>query len=108
MGGGRLNFCLAVETYPEGYSRLAALLDIDAESGIYRRFGYLQSRVLLEKQDDLRLLEEKLNRLDSEYQKEGSRLLITREDINEAYAKPRKDLLEVIKVALQEYGTYDR
>jgi hypothetical protein len=43
---------------------LAAFLDSDEGFTIYRRFGYLQSRLLLDKQEQLRLLEEKLEHLD--------------------------------------------
>jgi hypothetical protein len=49
----------------KGYPRLAARLAIDAESGMYRRFSYLQARLLLEKQDDLRLKEQELEILDA-------------------------------------------
>src|SRR5215469_11608832 len=40
----------SVYSCPEGYPRLAAFLDSDENFMVYRRFGYLQSRLLLEKQ----------------------------------------------------------
>lgn len=43
---------------------MAAFLDSDEGFSIYRRFGYLQARLLLDKQEELRLLEEKLQTLD--------------------------------------------
>ncbi|KAF2675673.1 hypothetical protein K458DRAFT_411061 [Lentithecium fluviatile CBS 122367] len=50
----------AVNDHPKGYPNLAAFLDSDEGFAVYRRFGYLQSRILLYKQEELRVLEEKL------------------------------------------------
>ncbi|RDW91668.1 hypothetical protein BP5796_02833 [Coleophoma crateriformis] len=49
---------------PKGYPRLAAFLDSDENFMLYRRFGYLQARILLYKQDELRSLEQELDHLD--------------------------------------------
>jgi hypothetical protein len=58
----------AVKDCPKGYPLLAAFLDSDDNFMIYRRFGYLQARLLLEKQEELRRLEEDLDILDGREQ----------------------------------------
>ncbi|KAM0724194.1 hypothetical protein Q7P37_000076 [Cladosporium fusiforme] len=45
------------------HSKLAAFKSTDETFGVYRRFGYLQARLLLEKQDQLRVLENRLGQL---------------------------------------------
>src|SRR3984885_8934419 len=57
-----------VQDCPKGYPLLAAFLDSDDNFMIYRRFGYLQARLLLEKQEELRRLEEDLDILDGREQ----------------------------------------
>jgi hypothetical protein len=51
--------------YPKGYPNVAAFLNSDEGFSIYRRFGYLQSRLLLSKQDDLRCSEQKLQEMEA-------------------------------------------
>lgn len=48
-----------------GYPKLAAYLDSDDQFSVYWRFGYLHSRLLLHKQDELRGLEDRLQILDN-------------------------------------------
>ncbi|KAK5683304.1 hypothetical protein LTS10_004835 [Elasticomyces elasticus] len=50
---------------PLGYPNLATFADSDESFSLYRRFGYLQSRLLLDKQDELRLLEKQLDDMDN-------------------------------------------
>ncbi|KAL8942350.1 MAG: hypothetical protein Q9216_001732 [Gyalolechia sp. 2 TL-2023] len=52
------------EDCPLGYPKVAVFMDSDDNFMIYRRFGFLYSRVLLSKQDELRRLEEDLDALD--------------------------------------------
>ncbi|KAL5418912.1 hypothetical protein PMIN03_000755 [Paraphaeosphaeria minitans] len=53
-----------VSASPQGYPRLAAFLDSDESFMIYRRCGFIQSRLLLDKQDQLCELERKLEKMD--------------------------------------------
>lgn len=46
---------------PKGYPQLAAFLDSDENFMLYRRFGFLQARILLNRQDELRELEHNLD-----------------------------------------------
>ena len=101
-----------VEDYPLGYPRVvAALLGSADELSIYRRYGYLHARLLLHKQDQLRILEEDLDQLDrkdfygtaAEQRCLKSRVL---DSIQTDAAKGERDaLLAEIEKKLLEYGT---
>ncbi len=47
-----------------GYPRVAAFMDSDDKFMIYRRFGFLYYRLLLDKQDELRRIERDLDSID--------------------------------------------
>jgi hypothetical protein len=53
-----------VEKFPVGYPLQAAFQSSESSFSIYRAFGYLHSRVILEMQDELRCLEDGLKNLD--------------------------------------------
>jgi hypothetical protein len=93
---------------PEGYPQTAAFLDSDENFMLYRRFGYLQSRILLHKQDELRVLEERLDRLDREDNKDSEtrRYLKSRDLDDKRRGGTRKALLETIETKFKEYGTH--
>ncbi|KAF2475653.1 uncharacterized protein BDR25DRAFT_253094 [Lindgomyces ingoldianus] len=54
-----------LQDYPSGYPRQAAFQSSEPSFSIYRCFNYLHSRVLLELQDQLRVLESDLTDLDN-------------------------------------------
>lgn len=70
---------------------------------LYRRFGFLQARILLDKQDEMRILEEKLDRMDQRIKSTDPDSLQTR-DIAEEDGRPRKELLKRIETKFCEYG----
>jgi hypothetical protein len=70
---------------------------------LYRRFGFLQSRILLNKQGQLRDLEALLDRCDQEDAARDPKLLIDRER-DEMDRRPRVRLLEEIEQRFKEYG----
>ena len=70
---------------------------------VYRRFGYLQSRLLLEKQDDLRRLESALDRFDKKEFKKNEEALMSRQDIEEPEFAPRRELMQKIETKFNEY-----
>ena len=70
---------------------------------MYRRFGYLQSRLLLEKQDDLRRLEAKLDALDMQDTPECQEGLITRDVCEDEDPAPQQVLLQKIETKFMEY-----
>lgn len=70
---------------------------------VYRRFGYIQSRLLVEKQNDLQLLEDELDELDCNDEAEDSRRLQTRRDYDKEHMQERVRLLEQIERKWLEY-----
>lgn len=96
---------IIVEECPKGYPRLAAFLDSDENFMLYRRFGFLQARILLYKQDELRELEEKLDAMDesdAQTKKTAKRLMSRERDDSEC--EDRKNLIRQITTAFNEYG----
>jgi hypothetical protein len=76
---------------------------------IYRRFGFLHARLLLQKQDELRLMEQELDEIDRrDACGEDATLLQCREDDDARTAQDgntRKSLLSRIEDTLLKYGT---
>ena len=70
---------------------------------LYRRFGFIQARILLEKQDEMRILEEKLDMMDQRIERTDPESLKTR-DLTEADSRPRQELLKKIEIKFCEYG----
>lgn len=85
--------------FDRGYPNLAAFTSSDEDFAIYRRFGYLQARLLLDKQDQLRLLEERLDRYDESDPMKAVRKGLTPEQ----YAQ-RAKLLGEIEAVFTSYG----
>ncbi|KAF2454932.1 hypothetical protein BDY21DRAFT_416543 [Lineolata rhizophorae] len=88
--------------YPRGYPNLAAFQNSDEAYTIYRRFGLLQSRLLLYKQDKLRGLEAQLKHMDdadSGCQPDT----LTTNNLDDSRTKPRRDLFETIEKTFNEY-----
>ncbi|KAL8720868.1 MAG: hypothetical protein Q9225_002347 [Loekoesia sp. 1 TL-2023] len=86
-------------------------MDSDDNFMIYRRFGFLYSRVLLSKQDELRKLEEDLDALDHSDANGTDRTRkclksqakdFAREKINGV--QTRKELLQTVERKLYQYG----
>ncbi|KAK4695582.1 hypothetical protein P7C71_g2194, partial [Lecanoromycetidae sp. Uapishka_2] len=87
-----------LEDYPQGYPRLAAFLALDRDFTVFKRFDYLHMRSLLEQQDELAELQERLDRCDDA---EPIRLGLSsrRQDEN----PERRGLLRQVTAKLQEY-----
>lgn len=96
---GRGTDSALVKDFPNGYPNLATFQNSSENFAIYRRFGYLQSRLLLDKQDELRVLEEKLDDFDKEHTLIG----ITRK-LSEDEIAPRNALLAEVEGAFNSYG----
>ncbi|KAL9040448.1 MAG: hypothetical protein Q9214_004481 [Letrouitia sp. 1 TL-2023] len=100
-----------IEECSMGYPRVSAFMDSDENFMIYRRFGFLYSRVLLSKQDELRELEDSLDDMDrrdakgSDYSKKC--LMSRAKDFKREAAsgqETRRELLKKIETKLYEYG----
>ena len=101
---------IAVEDSPQGYPRMAAFLDSDDCFSVYRRFGFLHARLLLHKQDELRVLEEDLRDMDDRDagKKATKAFLMSRakDDLRRDLPEnlKRKTLLAEIEKKTLEYG----
>ncbi|THV49563.1 hypothetical protein BGAL_0189g00160 [Botrytis galanthina] len=91
-----------IERRPQGYPQLAAVIDSDEQFMLYRRFGHLQARILLNKQDELRELEDRLAHIDRCYARRWPARLRSR-DICNAESNDLKGILEAIEEKYKEY-----
>lgn len=102
---------VTVENYPLGYPKMGVYLESDDAFNMYRRFGLLHSRLLLHKQDQLRVMEDRLLALDKldDHDEDGKIFLQCREDDDEREASPigqtRQELFGKIQALLLEYGS---
>ena len=87
-----------VEDYPDGYPRLAAVMNSDNDYSMFRRFGTLHMRNLLHLQVEISVLEQKLKDLDNE---ETSWNL--RSHLQAGDSDPRTELLHVTTSKLKDY-----
>jgi hypothetical protein len=94
-----------VESCQRGYPRLAAFLDSDESFMMYRRFGYVQSRLLLEQQDELRILEEELGEMDQAIHATDPEFSRTR-DLPQDVRLPREKLIGKLQNAYCTYGKF--
>ncbi|KAI4146421.1 MAG: hypothetical protein LQ340_005936 [Diploschistes diacapsis] len=92
----------AVDDLPWGYPRLAGFVNIDTNTHLYRRFGYLRNRTLLYVQDELVHLERKLEAMDAADAADEPYRLASRSWDEENDPK-RKILMGEIKAKLKEY-----
>jgi hypothetical protein len=101
---------LPVEKCPKGYAQVAAFLSSEPNFSLYRGFSYLYSRVLLNLQDEIVVLEGKLSDLDmcQEYNGQVNRLKSRRTDVRKSRAEPevenRQTILSEIQSKLTVYS----
>ena len=104
---GSLLFPLAVEDHPQGYPRIAAYINSDDDTVLFRRFGNLHARSLLYKQVELTDLErelEKLDKKDDASENDEWRIGHSIHLDNGAKNEERKALIEKIDRKLEVYG----
>lgn len=89
-----------IEDYRAGYPQYTALMSSHPAFQNVRRFTRIRMRLLLLKQDEITMLEESLDKIDSQ---EASQLFLgsARRDTNAS----RQDIIQKLTVALAEYGT---
>jgi hypothetical protein len=85
---------------------MARFMDSDDNYMTYRRFGNVQARLLLEAQDDVRILEEQLENLDEDetVDEEKRKALCSRELYGANWSETRRNLMNSLKAAYTEYG----
>jgi hypothetical protein len=88
-----------VQDYALGYPQLAVFKNSSDDYALYRRFGYLHSRLLLDRQDGLQILERRLE----EYDRANVSDSHTRA-LGEDVLLPRQALLAEIECAFNAYG----
>jgi hypothetical protein len=87
-----------VDRFRHGYAALAALQSSDESFAICRRYNYLQARLILEKQEDLRVLEQRLDRYD-----ENDPVTHTKHNKAPDEQLVREELLKKIETAFLSY-----
>lgn len=76
---------------------------------MYRKFGYLQSRVLLDKQDQLRILEKELQEVDDDLYNGRETWTQTRKHIMDKDLRSRRaDLMNKIADAYCSYCQFSK
>lgn len=96
-----------VEDHPRGYPRLAAFQETDDFFKIYRRFGFLRGRLLLDRQIELAQLEEKLHAIDKEDSERWDTSTMSRnptEGRTKVTSERFRDLMKEIDEKLVAYG----
>ena len=100
---------MIVDDHPRGYPKLAAFINSDENFLIARKYGFLRSRVLLYRQDELSVLEKDLVALDDEDKNSRELALMSRKHDEETDKDPlysRKVLMQKIDDKLKEYGEH--
>ena len=98
---------MTVDDHPRGYPQLAAFVNCDENFLIARKYGFLRSRVLLYRQDELSVLENALIKLDADDEEKRTFALHSRKRDEETDKDPvysRKALIQKIDDKLKEYG----
>ncbi|TGO35311.1 hypothetical protein BHYA_0163g00260 [Botrytis hyacinthi] len=110
----------SLSEHQKSYRSLSIFLDSDENFKIYRRFGYLHSRLLLRKQDEIRRLEMELDELDDldeaedapDKRRARSRNADVAAERNELAEDPtlrtRTKVLDEIEAKLAAYGEHSQ
>ena len=97
-----------MDNFPDGYPRIAALIDSDPNFVIYRQYGFLRHRCLLHLQDELAECEQKLQAYDAHDAETHKILLRSRQRDDTEKIPKRSKLLATIHSKLNEYGNVCR
>ncbi|KAL5121026.1 hypothetical protein ACEQ8H_000875 [Pleosporales sp. CAS-2024a] len=97
-----------LENTPNGFPRLAAFQSSEANFSLYRSFSYLHSRVLLDLQDEITMLERDLDDADEDdFHAKPDRLRSREMDVDlaseDGNPRSRRVILREIKDRLMEY-----
>ncbi|KAI4169579.1 MAG: hypothetical protein LQ343_005599 [Gyalolechia ehrenbergii] len=102
-----------LEDFPRGFPRLACFLDSDEAFMVYKRFGIVFSRLLLNKQDEIRHMENKLHAMDQADNVDDRRIYIMSrsedverhpQSITYSSSETRPELLRMLEKSLLEYS----
>lgn len=88
-----------------GYPNLAAFHSSDEVFLVFRKYNYLQSRLLLEKQEELRVLEMKLDKFDESDRAECRTRYDRESSASDDVSPARLALLQEIEASFLSYGS---
>lgn len=94
---------LIVDDYPPGYGKLAAIEACDPNFLIFRKFSWLHNRLLLHYQDELAVLEERLETIDNDDAFEDPYFVMARRRDEKRPDSRRSELLKRIDEKLEQY-----
>lgn len=96
---------IIVEDHPRGYPRISAFLNSDDNFLMYRKFGWIRNRLLLDQQIELAQLEEKVMVLDNQIARIDDSALMAR-DLDEKWdlQVSQNSTLRQIAQKLKKYG----
>ena len=95
---------VTVAEYCPGYGKVAAYIDTDPSFLVFRKFGWLHNYVLLDLQDELQDLEDRLEKHDKNVNEaDGDRRLRSRR-LDAVSANSRCKLVSIIHKKLTKYG----
>lgn len=107
--------CL-VQDFPKGFPKLACFLDSDDAFMVYRRFGIVFSRLILNKQDEIREMEDTLACMDRSDERRNPQEVYlksriedqnrSRSTIPQTWLETRPQLLERLEKKTLEYGMF--
>jgi hypothetical protein len=97
---------LLVDSYPPGWPQLAAFMHSEDNFAIFRRFGLVHCRVLVQLQAEIQLLEKKLSALDQSDASPGSpnAWRLQTAEFKEGWDAEKKDLVAELVDKLLKYG----
>ncbi|KAL8663471.1 MAG: hypothetical protein Q9168_008088, partial [Polycauliona sp. 1 TL-2023] len=103
----------ALEDFPKGFPRVSCFLDSDESFTLFRRFGVVFSRLLLNKQDEICSLEDELHAMDrtDNFPENQTYLLSRDEDVQReastipaCWSQTRPQILEKLERKILEYS----
>lgn len=97
---------ISVNEFTRGFPNMAAYVDSSENFMVFRRYGYLSSRLLLEMQDEMRDFEKQLDEMDRRDVSGDPTMLMTR-NWDESMSRRRNRLLNEIRKKYSEYGEQD-
>ena len=95
---------MIVDDFFDGYPKLAAFMESDANFMEFRQYKYLRIRRLLHMQAELKEMEDQLSHLDAQDAEHDEINLKSRDRDDKQKWPRRKELLEDIHCKLDQYG----
>jgi hypothetical protein len=95
---------LLVHSFPSGFPRAAAFINNTNNFTMFRRFGRVHCRLLLQLQAEITVLERKLDALDMRDNQTGKTYRLKRCSWDPDWNPEQKNLLDELREKVTEYG----